>query len=137
MRIRYWSSDVCSSDLLPALLSACGSEPDAAQYWPEPKLPDRQRGRLPSMEIANPAQWGDQRPMAPQGYTITPVATYLEIPRQTLVLPNGDILVAEGKGGGASKLTPNDVIAGYIKAKGTRPVQRGPRPTLTRGWEKS
>src|SRR3546814_171069 len=117
---------------LPALLTACGSDPDAAQYGPEPKLPDRQRGLLPSMEIANPAQWGDQRPMAPQGYTITPVATDLEIPRQTLVLPNGDILVAEGKGGGASKLTPKDVIAGYIKAKGTSPVKGGNRLTLLR-----
>src|SRR3546814_3967841 len=56
---------------LPALLTACGSDPDAAQYGPEPKLPDRQRGLLPSMEIANPAQWGDQQPMVPQGYTIT------------------------------------------------------------------
>src|SRR3546814_8017189 len=48
---------------LPALLTACGSDPDAAQYGPEPKLPDRQRGLLPSMEIANQAQWGDQRPI--------------------------------------------------------------------------
>src|SRR3546814_11863467 len=99
---------------------------------PEPKRPDRQRGLLPSMEIANPAQWGDQRPMVPQGYTITPVATDLEIPRQALVLPNGDILVAEGKGGGAPKLTPKAVIAGYIKAKGTRPVKGGNRLTLLR-----
>src|SRR3546814_6604456 len=75
---------------LPALLTACGSDPDAAQYGPEPKLPDRQRGLIPSMEIANPAQWGDQRPMAPQGHTNTPVAPVLEIPPQTLVLPNGD-----------------------------------------------
>src|SRR3546814_14353087 len=84
------------------------------------------------MEIANPAQWGDQQPMVPQGYTITPVATDLEIPRQTLVLPNGDILVAEGKGGGAPKLTPKDVIAGYIKAKGTSPVTAGHRLPLLR-----
>src|SRR3546814_14193424 len=88
---------------------------------------------LPSMEIANPAQWGDQRPMVPQGYTITPVATDLEIPRQALVLPNGDILVAEGKGGGAPKLTPKDVIAGYIKAKGTSHVKGGNRLTLPIG----
>src|SRR3546814_17109170 len=70
--------------------------------------------------------------MAPQGYTSTPVSTELEIPRQTLVLPNGDILVTEGKGGGASKLTPKDVIAGYIKAKGTSPVKGSNRLTLLR-----
>src|SRR3546814_3368050 len=45
---------------LPALLTACGSDPDAAQYGPEPKLPDRQRGLLPSMEIANPAQRSEE-----------------------------------------------------------------------------
>src|SRR3546814_2699138 len=117
---------------LPALLTACGSDPDAAPYGPEPKLPDRQRGLLPSMEIANPAKWGDQRPMAPQGYTITPVATDLENPRQTIVLPNGDILDAEGKSGGQSKPTPKDVIAGYIQAKGTSTVKRGNSLTLLR-----
>src|SRR3546814_19323352 len=53
-------------------------------------------------------------------------------PRHTRVLPNGDILVAEGKGCGASKLTPKDVIAGYIKAKGTSPVKGGNRLTLLR-----
>src|SRR3546814_20216950 len=88
---------------LPALLTACGSDPDAAQYGPEPKLPDRQRGLLPSMEIANPAQWGDQRPMVPPGYTIPPVATDPEIPRPALVLPNATTLVPQGKGGGAPK----------------------------------
>ena len=44
--------------------------------------------------------------MVPQGYKITAIATDLKIPRQTLVLPNGDILVAEGRGGGSAKLKP-------------------------------
>lgn len=55
----------------------------------------------------------------PAGYRITAIAKDLGIPRQTLVLPNGDILVAEGRGGGAPNLKPKDVIAGAIKAKGT------------------
>ena len=41
-----------------------------------------------------------------QGYTVTAIATGLRIPRQTLVLPNGDILVAEGRGGAEPTLTP-------------------------------
>src|SRR3546814_878670 len=82
------------------------------------------------MVIANPAEWGDRLPTVPQGYTITPIATDLKIPRQTLVLPNGDILVAEGRGGGAPRLTPKDVIAGIIKAQGTSPVKGGNRLTL-------
>jgi len=115
-----------------ALLSACGSEPAEQQYGPDPQLAEPQRGLLPSMVIADPAAWGDQRPTVPQGYTITPIATDLKIPRQTLLLPNGDILVAEGRGGGAPKLTPKDVIASIIKAKGTSPVKGGNRLTLLR-----
>jgi glucose/arabinose dehydrogenase len=54
----------------------------------------------------------------------------LKIPRQTIVLPNGDILVAKGRGGNAPSLTPKDVIAGFIKAQGTSPVSGGDRLTL-------
>ena len=114
------------------LLAACGSEPQPPQYGPDPNLPDPERGLLPSMVISEPREWGDQRPTVPQGYSITPIATDLAIPRQTIVLPNGDILVAEGRGGGAPKLTPKDVIAALIKARGTSQVSGGNRLTLLR-----
>jgi glucose/arabinose dehydrogenase len=114
-----------------ALLAGCGS-PDAPQYGADPTLPEPQRGLLPSMNIADPTPWGGQRPSAPPGFVVTPIAGDLKIPRQMLVLPNGDILVAEGKGGGAPKLTPKDVIAGIIKAKGTSKVKGGDRLTLLR-----
>ena len=117
---------------LSALLIACGRDSEPPQYGPDPQLPDPQRGLLPVMKIANPAEWGDQRPTVPQGYTIAAIATDLQIPRQTLVLPNGDILVAEGRAGGAPSLTPKDVIAGIIKAQGTSPVASGDRLTLLR-----
>ena len=118
---------------IAGLLSACGSsDGNPVEYGPEPQLPDPERGLLPAMNIANPAQWGDQRPTVPEGYTVTPIATDLKIPRQTLVLPNGDILVSEGKGGGAPILTPKDFIAGIIKKKGTSSVKGGDRLTLLR-----
>lgn len=118
---------------LALLLSACGGkDPDVEQHGPEPTLPEPQRGLLPTMKIAKPAPWGDQQPTVPEGYSITAIATDLKIPRQTLVLPNGDILVAEGKGGNVSPTKPKDVIAGYIKAKGTTPVKGGNRLTLLR-----
>jgi glucose/arabinose dehydrogenase len=112
-------------------MAACGRDPEP-QYGSDPQLPDPQRGLLPAMKIANPAEWGDQRPTVPQGYTVATIATDLQIPRQTLVLPNGDILVAEGRGGSAPRLTPKDVIAGIIKAKGTSPAASGDRLTLLR-----
>src|SRR3546814_872055 len=97
-----------------------------------PELPDQHRGLLPNMTIARPARWGDRVPTVPEGYSIRAIATDLGIPRQTLVLPNGDILVAEGRGGNAGKLKPKDVVAGYIKAKGNTSVKSGNRLTLLR-----
>lgn len=115
------------------LLNACSGEGDSTQSrGPDPKLPDPQRGLLPNMKIAEPATWDDQKPTVPDGYTVTAIATDLKIPRQTLVLPNGDILVAEGRGGNEAKLKPKDVIAGYIKAQGNTKVKGGNRLTLLR-----
>lgn len=115
------------------LLSACGEEGASTQArGPDPTMPEPQSGLLPSMKIAEPEAWGNQKPSVPKGFTITAIATGLKIPRQTLVLPNGDILVAEGRGGKAAKLKPKDVIAGYIKAKGNTKVKGGNRLTLLR-----
>ncbi|WP_296232008.1 PQQ-dependent sugar dehydrogenase [Pseudomonas sp. UBA4617] len=115
------------------LLAACGGDGEPNQaLGPDPKLPAPQRGLLPSMKIAQPAAWGEQKPTVPEGFSITAIATGLKIPRQTLVLPNGDILVAEGRGGSAAKLKPKDVIASQIKAEGNTQVKGGNRLTLLR-----
>lgn len=115
------------------LLTACGGDGEPTQaLGPDPKLPAPQRGLLPSMKIAQPVAWGEQKPTVPEGFTVTAIATSLKIPRQTLVLPNGDILVAEGRGGSAAKLKPKDVIASQIKAKGNTQVKGGNRLTLLR-----
>lgn len=118
---------------LSVLLSACGEgDENPVAHGPSPTLPDPERGLLPSMTIADPIPWGDAQPTVPQNFTVKAIATDLKIPRQTIVLPNGDILVAEGRGGNAPKLKPKDVIAGYIKAKGTTSVESGNRLTLLR-----
>ncbi|PWS35524.1 sorbosone dehydrogenase [Falsiroseomonas bella] len=113
-------------------LVACDGDPAGDPRGAAPDLPAPQRGLLPSMTIPRPAEWGDALPTVPQGYRIQPIATGLRIPRQTLVLPNGDILVAEGSGGGAPALRPKDVIAGYIKSLGKSSVPGGNRLTLLR-----
>lgn len=113
-------------------LAACGAEPQAPQYGANPELPQPKRGLLPNMTIAEPVEWGDRLPTVPEGYEIRAIASDLQIPRQTLLLPNGDILVAEGRGGYAPALKPKDVIAGYIKGKGTTSVESGNRLTLLR-----
>jgi glucose/arabinose dehydrogenase len=118
-----------------AVLAASGSlaeDVGTALYGPDPKLPEPHRGLLPTMKIADPAPWAGHQPAAPQGYAVTAIATDLKIPRQTLVLPNGDILVAEGRGGADPTLTPKDLIAGIIKARGISHVPSGNRLTLLR-----
>lgn len=126
--------NILSIALVAALLSACGESnvDDTEQLGANPTLPEAQRGLIPTLKIADPAGWGDHRPIVPPGYKITAIATDLQIPRQTLVLPNGDILVAEGRGGNAPKLRPKDIIAGYFKGKGTTAVKSGNRLTLLR-----
>ncbi|MBC7994891.1 MAG: sorbosone dehydrogenase family protein [Rhizobacter sp.] len=112
--------------------AAAAAGPGSAPHGANPDLPPPQRGLLPSMRIAEPTSWGDRSPSVPQGWAIKAIATDLKVPRQTLVLPNGDILVAEGKGGGAPVLRTKDYVAGIIKSKGTTPVKGGNRLTLLR-----
>ncbi|QCB37224.1 sorbosone dehydrogenase family protein [Sphingobium yanoikuyae] len=114
-------------------LAACGrSQPGLDQTGDRPDLPDQRQTLLPPMKIATPAGWGNEKPTAPAGFSVTAFATELAIPRQMLVLPNGDILVAEGSGGSAPALRPKDVIATQIKAMGKTSVKGGNRITLLR-----
>ncbi|MGO2149517.1 PQQ-dependent sugar dehydrogenase [Halomonas sp.] len=119
---------------LAFMLAASGANAfDVEQpFGPNPTLPEPQRGLLPDMTVPEPAEWGDRLPTVPEGYTITRIASDLKVPRQTIMLPNGDILVAEGSGGNAPALKPKDVIAGYIKDQGNTAVEGGDRLTLLR-----
>lgn len=119
---------------LAFMLAASGANAfDVEQpFGPNPTLPEPQRGLLPDMTVPEPAEWGDQLPTVPEGYTIARIASDLKVPRQTILLPNGDILVAEGSGGNAPQTKPKDVIAGLIKSQGTTSVESGDRLTLLR-----
>ncbi|MBS3649823.1 sorbosone dehydrogenase family protein [Pseudaminobacter sp. 19-2017] len=116
-----------------AILSGCSDEAASPlQFGADPNLPAPRRGLLPDMTIALPADRGEELPTVPQGFKIQPIATGLAIPRQTLVLPNGDILVAEGSGGSAPALRPKDLIANRIKSMGKTNAKGGNRLTLLR-----
>ncbi len=114
------------------LLSACGGPAQIRETGSEPDLPAIQQSLIPTIKIARPAGWEGQTPVAPEGFSVVAVATDLLIPRQMLVLPNGDLLVSEGRGGNAPRLRPKDVIAGHIKGRGTTSVESGNRITLLR-----
>jgi glucose/arabinose dehydrogenase len=114
-------------------LAACGrSDPNLQESGSRPQLPARNETLLPPMNIAKPEGWNGEVPSAPAGFVVTPLATGLKIPRQILVLPNGDILVAEGRAASAPPMRPKDVIAGIIKKRGNTQVQGGDRITLLR-----
>src|SRR3990167_932564 len=115
-------------------LAACQSESDPSldQTGARPQLPAQNDALLPAMKIPTPKGWGGDLPTVPDGFTVAPIAKDLKIPRQMLLLPNGDLLVAEGSGGKAPKLRPKDVIAGVIKKRGKSSVKGGDRITLLR-----
>lgn len=122
----------CGAAFLLALTSCGRSDPGLDQVGPEPDVPAIRETLVPPMRIAKPVGWGDRTPVVPAGFAITALATDLQIPRQMLVLPNGDLLVAEGRGGHAPALRPKDVIAGVIKKQGNTKVAGGNRVTLLR-----
>lgn len=132
-------TSLCKFAPVPALaavlaLSACGSssDPSLDQTGARPDLPAQNDALLPAMEIPTPEGWDGELPTVPAGFTVMPIAKDLKIPRQTLVLPNGDILVAEGAGGNAPTMRPKDVIAGLIKKRGKSSVEGGDRISLLR-----
>lgn len=118
--------------LMCALAACADNQTGADQTGPNPPLPDRAQALLPAIKIAPPTGWGNELPTVPEGFSITALATELAIPRQMLVAPNGDVLVAEGSGGGAPKIRPKDIIAGILKARGKSSVEGGDRVTLLR-----
>ena len=114
-------------------IAACSPSSEGLdQTGANPVLPDQADAMLPAMNIATPAGWEGELPTVPEGFTVTAIAENLRIPRQMIVLPNGDLLVAEGSGGKAPKLRPKDVIAGLIKSRGKSDVEPGNRITLLR-----
>ena len=82
---------------LPAL-AACEQArlPVEAGIGPAPALPPPNPALLPTVNIAQPVGWGaDGMPRPAAGLRVTAFARGLTNPRNVLVLPNGDVLVAE------------------------------------------
>jgi glucose/arabinose dehydrogenase len=75
---------------------ATATLPENAGYGPNPTLPDPQLKKLPTMKIAPTKPWGDdEKPRPAEGLQVNAFARDLAHPRNLLVLPNGDVLVAE------------------------------------------
>ncbi|MCX7514703.1 sorbosone dehydrogenase family protein [Frateuria sp. STR12] len=87
--------------LVPCLLAlaACGVRarlPVTAGMGPDPVLPRPNPAPIPTVDIAPAEGWqSGARPTAAPGLAVQAFARGLEHPRWLLVLPNGDVLVAE------------------------------------------
>lgn len=117
------------------MAAACGGgahDSNLQETGADPDIPELDQTLLPPMNVATQADWNGELPTVPDGFAISVLADDLMIPRQMLMLPNGDLLIAEGSGGHAPALRPKDVIAGFIKARGRSSVEGGDRITLIR-----
>lgn len=82
-----------------AALSACGqsqSQTGPVGYGPNPALPEPHKSLIPTVKVSEVVGWPQGvTPTAPAGFQVQPFATGLDHPRWLMVLPNGDVLVAE------------------------------------------
>ncbi|WP_439815618.1 PQQ-dependent sugar dehydrogenase [Zavarzinia sp. CC-PAN008] len=90
--------------------------PVEAGIGPQPQLPAPVNSFFPTVNVATAVGWSGGAPTAAPGLQVTAFASGLTHPRWLLVLPNGDVLVAETRapkteGGGFRKW-----IAGLIQS---------------------
>src|SRR6185369_16295557 len=81
------------------LLAGCGDRaelPEQSSQGPNPQIPTPRTSFIPTVNIADATGWSaKERPMPAAGLAVKAFAAGLDHPRWMLVLPNGDVLVAE------------------------------------------
>lgn len=124
--------------LLLALLAGCGGPggnggDPAAQYGPDPVLPEPRQYLLPPVRVPQAIGWAaGETPTVAAGLRIQAMASGLRHPRVVYPLPNGDILVVESNGPGSQPFRPKDYLSGAVKARAGQSDRGGNRITLLR-----
>ena len=86
---------LCAAALAAGCMESSRLAPDAS-LGANPQIPSPTRTLIPTVLIAPAKGWpAGGKPAAPEGLVVTAFATGLEHPRWVIVLPNGDVLVAE------------------------------------------
>jgi glucose/arabinose dehydrogenase len=84
------------------LLAGCGDKaqlPEQASQGPNPQIPAPRQTLIPTVNVADAIGWPpSEHPIPAAGLAVKAFATGLDHPRWMLVLPNGDVLVAETNG---------------------------------------
>ncbi len=108
--VRRASSSAIALALLLCLglclgLGGCGDkakQSEAKAEGPHPVLPAPKQSLIPTLNAAKAVGWPHgAKPAAARGLAVNAFATGLDHPRSLLVLPNGDVLVAESNAPGA------------------------------------
>lgn len=104
-----------------------GDGPRQPVYGTTPAIPDaKPQGSVPTLKMPTAKGWqGDHKPSAAAGTRVNAFAKGLDHPRNMLVLPNGDVLVAESMGESGKPRTLFDWAMSSTmeraKASGTSP----------------
>jgi glucose/arabinose dehydrogenase len=91
-------SAICAPLLVSLGAAGCAQAPEAPDegFGSRPTLPAPDPSFIPTVNIAPARGWSaNEKPRAADGFTVGAFATGLDHPRWLLVLPNGDVLVAE------------------------------------------
>ncbi|WP_217546712.1 sorbosone dehydrogenase family protein [Pantoea sp. GbtcB22] len=132
-----------SAVAIAMLLSACD---DGALIDPQkqiganPELPQAQNFFMPPMQVPEGTSWkAGEMPKVADGLKIEKIADNLQHPRQVLVLPNNDVLVAESNGTPKPTTAPKQLIMGIVQKASGKGGEGGNRITLLRNvngkWE--
>jgi glucose/arabinose dehydrogenase len=101
-------------------LTGCDDESSdfdvSSQIGPDPVLPEPSESIVPAMKVAEVVGWAEgETPEVPEGLTVTAYAKDLANPRTVHTLPNGDVLVVQGRGPAGEPISrPKDLIRGWI-----------------------
>ncbi len=102
MGVRRTLINIFIITLSAAFLAACGDAaklPEEVSIGPNPVIPAPYTSYIPTVNIAPAKGWpAGGKPKAAAGLLVNEFAKGLEHPRWLIVLPNGDVLVAESDG---------------------------------------
>ncbi len=119
--------------LTALLLAGCGVDSDVNQYGPNPDLPGKQRGLLPSMTIASPPAGETDALSSPRAIQSRRSPPTSKSRARHWCCPTATSWSPKAKAAAKRPiLRPKDLLAGYFIGKGTSPVKGGDRLTLLR-----
>jgi glucose/arabinose dehydrogenase len=93
-----------------------GSPDPLVGFGPDPPMPAAQSSLIPQVGVPDVVGWPPgAAPKAPAGFTVSRFAEGLDHPRWLLVLPNGDVLVAEAAAPPSQGDETNPGIRGWVQ----------------------